>query len=815
MKSIFIFIGLLLAVPPLIAQTGTGTGTGTGTIDGTVTRTIDGTVAGTVCDARTQEPLAGASVLQKGTRNGVATNADGRFEIKLLPSSRPTLTVRFLGYESAEIDIEGIDSSMPLSICLDPQAFRGDELVVQGVRVDANSAVTHSNISKEEIAGRNLGRDLPYMLEMLPSVVTTSDAGAGVGYTGMRIRGVDQARINVTVNGIPLNDTESHEVFWVNMPDFSSSVQSMQVQRGVGTSSNGAAAFGASVNILTDAASTEAHGSITSAVGSFNTRRLSLETGTGLLDGLWSIDGRLSTTHSDGYIDRAFSDLNAWYVSGARTGSRSQLKVNVFSGKERTYQAWNGVPEEMLNENRRFNEFTYENQVDNYRQTHTQLHYTLQVHPTVNLHTALHYTRGLGYYEEFREDDRLDRYGIPAVVIEGTTISRADLVRRRWLDNHFYGAVGSVEIRPDDRFALTVGGAYNIYEGDHFGEVIWARFAGNSSLGDRYYDNNGLKTDASGYAKASYKLSDRLEAFGDLQVRRIGYSVDGLGSSRETIDQDVDYTFVNPKAGMSFQLSEGSRVYAGFGVAQKEPTRKEFIESPTGEAPSPERLNNLELGWRLQGSRWQLGVGAYWMDYKDQLILTGEVNQSGSYVRTNVPESYRVGVEIDGAWRVLPTLNVGGSLTLSRNRIVDFVEYLDVYEGWDWVGQRAIEWGSSPIGFSPAAIGGAMVQWTPARGVDVGLDARHVSRQYLDNTGTGSRSLNSYTFANLNLGYQFGISGLADDIRLQLTGYNIGDALYESNGYTFGWLQDGERQSFNYYYPQAGRHVMLQVRVGW
>lgn len=793
MKSIIIFVGLLLVAPNLLAQT----------------------ITGSVCDAKTGQTLSGASVAQKDTRTGVATQPDGTFRINLSPDAPKTLVVRFLGYETKEVQVEVYNASVDLRICLDPQTFRGDELVVQGVRVDANSAVTHSNLSKEEIAGRNLGRDLPYMLEMLPSVVTTSDAGAGVGYTGMRIRGVDQARINVTVNGIPLNDTESHEVFWVNMPDFSSSVQSMQVQRGVGTSSNGAAAFGASVNILTDAASTEPRGSITSAVGSFNTRRLSLETGTGLLDGLWSIDGRLSTTHSDGYIDRAFSDLNAWYVSGARTGSRSQLKVNVFSGKERTYQAWNGVPEEMLAENRRFNEFTYENQVDNYRQTHMQLHYALQVRPTVNLHAALHYTRGLGYYEEFREDDRLDRYGILAVVIEGTTISRADLVRRRWLDNHFYGALGSVDFRPDDRFTLTVGGAYNIYDGDHFGEVIWARFAGNSSLGDRYYDNNGLKTDASGYAKASYKLSDRLEAFSDLQIRLIDYRIDGLGSDRNPIGQDVDYTFVNPKAGLSYQMSEGSRVYAGFGVAQKEPTRKEFVESPTGDVPSPERLNNLELGWRLQGGSWQLGVGAYRMDYKDQLILTGEVNQSGSYVRTNVPESYRVGVELDGAWRVHPTLSVGGSLTLSRNRIVDFVEYVDVYEGWDWVGQRAIEWDSSPIGYSPAVIGGATVQWAPARGVDVGLDARHVSRQYLDNTGTRSRSLNPYTFANLSVGYQFGIAGLADDIRLQLTGYNIGNALYESNGYTFGWIQDEERLAYNYYYPQAGRNVMLQVRVGW
>jgi len=792
MKSIIVLIGLLLAAPSLTAQT----------------------LSGLVCDAKTGQPLIGASVAQKETRTGVVSRPDGTFSINLLPDAPKILVVRYLGYETKEVSVDAQSTTEAVRICLDPQAFRGDELIVQGVRVDANSAVTHSNISKEDIAGRNLGRDLPYMLEMLPSVVTTSDAGAGVGYTGMRIRGVDQARINITVNGIPLNDTESHEVFWVNMPDFASSVQSMQVQRGVGTSTNGAAAFGASVNILTDAASTEPHGSITSAIGSFNTRRVSLETGTGLLNGLWSLDGRLSTTHSDGYIDRAFSDLNAWYVSGARTGARSQLKVNVFSGKERTYQAWNGVPEEMLADNRRFNEFTYENQVDNYRQTHTQVHYSLQVSPTVNMHTALHYTRGLGYYEELRENDRLNRYGIAPIEIGGTTVTRTDLVRRRWLDNHFYGMVGSIDIRPDDRFSITVGGAYNTYDGDHFGEVIWARFAGNSTLGDRYYDNNGIKTDASAYSKASYKLSSRLEAFGDLQLRHIDYRVEGLGSSRNPIDQSVDYTFFNPKTGLSYEITTGSRAYVGFGVAQKEPTRKEFIESPTGEVPSPERLNNLELGWRLQKGSWQMGVGAYWMDYKDQLILTGEVNQSGSYVRTNVPESYRVGLEFDGGWRVIPTLTVGGSLTLSRNRIVDFVEYVDVYEGWDWVGQRAIEWDSSPIGFSPSVIGGAMVNWAPVRGVDLGFDARHVSRQYLDNTGTRSRSLNPYSFANLSMGYRFGIVGISNDIRLQLTAFNIGNALYESNGYTFGWLQDGERQAFNYYYPQAGRHFMMQVRVG-
>ena len=793
MKSILLLLGLLIVAPPLAAQS----------------------IKGTVCDARTSTMLQGASITQKGTKIGTTTGFEGDFELRIQTGSKIILVIRYLGFETQEIELEVSDLNKKVDICLKPATFSGEELVVQGVRVDAGSAVTHSNIDKEDIAERNLGRDLPYVLELLPSVVTTSDAGAGVGYTGMRIRGVDQARINVTVNGIPLNEAESHEVFWVNMPDFASSVQSMQVQRGVGTSTNGAAAFGASVNIQTDAASRVPYGSVTSAIGSFNTRRVSLQTGTGLLNNQWSLDGRLSTTQSDGYIDRAFSDLNSWYVSGARTGARSLIKVNVYSGKERTYQAWNGVPEVELATNRRFNEFTYDNQTDNYRQTHTQLHYTLQVNDKVNMHSALHYTRGAGFYEEFREGDALGNYGIDPVLVEGVAITESDLIRRRWLDNHFYGMVTSFDAQVSDQLKLTFGGAYNIYDGDHFGEVIWARFAGNSDIRERYYDNNGYKTDGSGFIKASYSPVEGVELFGDVQLRTIDYTFLGLDDNGSALDQSVNYTFLNPKAGISWQISDASRVYAGFGIAQKEPTRKEFTESSAGSRPLPERLNNIELGWRLQGLNWQAGLGGYWMDYDNQLILTGQINDVGSYIRSNVKDSYRIGLEFDGSWQPIPALQVGGSLNVSRNRIPDFVEYVDVYEGWDWMGQQAIEWGDSPIAFSPGVITGAQVRWYPATGFSVGLDGRHVGRQYLDNTGNRSRSLGAYSVADLNLGYQFAIAGLADDIHVGLSIYNIGNALYESNGYTFGWLQDGERQTYNYYYPQAGRHVLAQVRFGF
>jgi iron complex outermembrane recepter protein len=791
MKLIILTITLLSIAPSLLAQT----------------------IRGSVCDAQTRSPLEGASIQQKNTSSGTLSQVRGMFELVLDRQAPIVLVVRHLGYETKELDLQEFDLTLTIDLCLNPTRFKGEEVVVQAVRADAGSAVTHSNMSKSQIEERNTGRDLPFLLQSLPSVVTTSDAGAGIGYTGMRIRGVDQARINVTINGIPLNDPESHEVFWVNMPDFASSVESIQVQRGVGTSTNGSAAFGASVNIQTKAVSDQPYGSVTTALGSFNTRRVNAQLGTGLLEGMWSLDGRLSTTQSDGYIDRAFSDLNSWFVTGARSGKRSLLKMNVFSGKERTYQAWNGVPEELLSSNRRYNEFTYDNQTDNYRQTHLQLHYTAELHPKVNLHSALHYTRGLGFYEEFRENDRLSRYGISDIVIEGQTITRTDLIRRRWLDNHFYGTVGSVEVGASDKVDITLGGAFNMYDNDHYGEVIWARFAGNSTIRQRYYNNNGYKKDGSGFLKGSYALSTSIELFGDLQLRRIHYDFLGLDNDGAQLDQSVDYRFFNPKTGINIQITPSSRAYLGFGISHKEPTRKEFTESSPSSRPKAERLNNLEIGWRLEKDHLRFGASGYWMDYENQLIPTGQINDVGSYTRSNVKDSYRLGLELDAQWQAHRSIQVGGSLGVSRNRIPSYVEYVDVYQGWDWIGQEAINWGSRPISFSPSVVAGSTIQWNPWRDLSLKLDTRYISRQYLDNTGTSSRSLDPYSFFDLNTSYRFKVPGFVQHLHLQASLLNLTNRLYESNGYTFGWIQDEERLSYNYYYPQAGRHFMIQLGI--
>jgi len=767
---------------------------------------------GLICDAADQKPLRGATVQQKGSRSGTTTDANGQFRLKLDTEQSIVLLVRHVGYESAEFELTSTQLSVAFKGCLTPGVFKGNEIVVQSVRASEQSAVTQSNMDQSAIETRHTGRDMPYILESLPSVVTTSDAGAGVGYTGLRIRGIDQARINVTINGIPLNDPESHEVFWVNMPDFAASLQSLQVQRGVGSSTHGAGAFGASLNLLTQANATQAYGNLTTGVGSFNTRRISLETGTGLLSGTWSVDGRLSMMQSDGYIDRASSDLNSWYVSAARLTGKSLLNVNVFSGKEKTYQAWNGVPEEQLETHRRFNEFTYENQTDNYRQTHVQVHYSLQPTPGWTLHSALHYTKGSGFYEEFKTDQFLPYYEIEPVVIRGVVIDESDLIRRRWLDNDFYGMLLSSELGRGP-LTLNLGAGYHLYDGDHFGEVIWARFASSSAIRHRYYDNNGYKQDGNGYAKLTWQPIPSLTFSADLQLRALRYSFVGLDQGGQALDQTVHYRFFNPKFGATYRLNHLSMVYLRYGIAHKEPTRKEFTDSTPDSRPRPERLNNLELGWRFESETWQAGLGGYWMDYVDQLILTGQINDVGSYVRQNVPRSYRLGIEVEAQWSPVPQVVLATNATMSTNRIREFVEYLDVYQGWEWQGQQAVAWGNRPMAFSPAKVAQLRATWLPWQGVRFELGGRHVGVQYLDNTGQRTRSLDPYTVMDLQLGYRREFRSGVSAIEIQCGIHNLTNHLYESNGYSYGWIQDGQRTQFNYYYPQAGRHLMAQVRI--
>lgn len=790
-------------------------------------------ISGVVRDATTRDPLPGASIKVTGTDFGTTSGIDGRFRYSP-PSSvwqRGTITleVSFLGYKPEIISVRQSDATS-LTFLLLPGTVISDEIFVMGHRVDERTPMTYTNITRDEIEKQNSGKDIPFLLLQAPSVVSTSDAGAGVGYTGLRIRGVDDTRINVTINGIPLNDSESHGVFWVNLPDFASSVGTMQIQRGVGTSTNGPAAFGASLNLQTGMLEADPYARVSSAYGSFNTFRNTLQVGTGLLPNRWAIEGRLSAIQSDGFIDRATSDLNSWFVSASRYGSRDLLKINVFSGSERTYQAWNGVPEARLrndrdgmlfyagnhglsdaetqrllnSDSRRYNMFTYEDQVDRYSQTHYQLHYSYRLQDNWNVNSALHYTRGEGYFEEYRENDRLSSY----IIVQGSP--RSDLVRRRWLDNHFYGMVLSTEYQ-SDRWTLTAGGGYNEYDGDHFGEVIWARTAPQINIGQRYYDNNGFKTDLNVYAKLNFDLTDDLSAFGDIQVRRVTYTFLGFDQDLNNVDQSVDLTFLNPKAGLVYRIGDGQRAYVSYSVGNKEPVRREYTRSTPETRPRHETLYDLEAGYRLDRTNWYIGTNLFWMNYDNQLILTGQLNDVGAAIRTNVKDSYRVGIELEGAVRLSNALQWSGNLALSRHRIPEFTEFVDDY---DQGGQRAIRFTDTPIALSPEMVGSSAFNYQIGR-IQAGITSKGVSRQYLDNSGLKSRSIDPYLVHDLDLGYDLGgIAGMRSS-RLTLQVFNLLDARYETNGYTYAWYWGGEEQRFNFYYPQAGRHFMLRLEVGF
>src|SRR5690554_10659 len=518
-----------------------------------------------VRDAKTTELLTGASIRIKGTPLSGQTNSQGQIQLNNLKAGSNLLVVSYLGYKTTEKTLV-IPQDQRIVVLMEPSSFLADEVVVQATRASTNAATTFKNLSSDEIAKNNLGQDITYLLNQTPSVVVSSDAGAGVGYTNMTIRGSDSQRINVTINGIPYNDSESQGSFWVNMPDFASSVNNIQIQRGVGTSTNGAGAFGASVNIQTSQRIDTAYGELDNSFGSYNTWKNTVKLGTGLINNKFSLDARLSQVKSDGYIDNAFSDLKSFYVSGAWYGEKSFLRANVFSGKEKTYQAWNGVPEELLKTNRTYNEFDYEDQTDNYTQTHYQLLYSNQLSSQLLLNGALHYTRGLGYYEEYKDDAAFSDYVLEPVVVGGETIETTDLVRRRWLDNNFYGLTYSLNYRPTNLLNLTLGGAYNEYQGDHYGEVIWATYSSNLNLGDKYYLNDAIKKDFNVYAKGDYKL-DNFSFFGDIQYRKVNYNLSGDNRDLSVLEQEANYNFFNPKVGLSLSFDNNSNVYASVAVA--------------------------------------------------------------------------------------------------------------------------------------------------------------------------------------------------------------------------------------------------------
>ncbi|MXV49619.1 TonB-dependent receptor [Pedobacter sp. HMF7647] len=770
-------------------------------------------VTGKISAKLTKQPLAGASISLSNIGR-TQTGPDGSFHFENIKEGRYQLQVSYLGYKTNTQTIE-LTRNTELDLSLEPASLITDEVIVSATRAGKNSATTYTNLDKATIEKYNQGQDLPYILNQTPSVVVSSDAGAGVGYTGIRIRGSDPTRTNVTVNGIPFNDAESQGSFFVDVPDFASSIDNIQVQRGVGTSTNGAGAFGASINIQTNTRHDSAYAELNNTYGSYDTWKNTVNVGTGLINGKFTVDGRLSRIKSEGYIDRASSDLKSYFLSGAWYGKNDLLRANVFSGYEKTYQAWNGVPETLLQTDRTYNGFTYNDQTDNYWQDHYQLLYSHTFSTKFFANAAIHYTYGRGYYEEYKDDQNFADYGLLPAVVNGETIDATNLIRRRWLDNDFYGATYSFNYNPSKNLNFTLGGAWNEYDGKHYGQVIWSQYPSPTNEGnensnaDHYYDGHGYKKDFNTYLKASYTFG-AATIFGDLQYRNLNYIINGLDKNRNPLDQRHNLNFFNPKVGFSYQLNDANNVYASYAVAHKEPNRDDYINNNTAETnPKPEKLQDIEVGYRHNQSNFNAGVNAYGMFYKDQLILTGRINDVGESIRQNVPSSYRIGLEADLRWKPFRNFTWAATASLSKNKIKTFTEFIPNYDDGS---QTENIYKDPDIAYSPNFIASSELTYQLLKHADLSFISKYVGDQYLDNTENEARKLQSFFVNDCRLRYNLGVKGIKN-IGLSLLVNNVFGELYESNGYSFSYIYAGAQATENYYFPQATRNFLLSLNL--
>ncbi len=775
-------------------------------------------VSGVVLD-EAQRPLFGANVVLGDEQAfGGSTDVDGRFGFGGARVGAHRLRISHVGFVPVDtlIDLSASSAEHRFILLARKVDLRAAE--VTALRAGDRAPFAKTLVTRDAMDRINTGIDLPFLLELQPSVVSTSDAGTGIGYTYMRIRGSDATRTNITVNGVPFNDPESQGAFLVNMPDLASSAEDIEIQRGVGASTNGPAAFGASVNVRTTAVRREPWALLSATGGSFNTQRFSASAGTGLIEERFSFDMRLSSITSDGYIDRASADLKSYFMQGAWIGKGRSLRFITFRGKEVTYQAWGGVPRDLLATDRTYNGYTYDNEVDNYDQTHYQLIFDQQLGANATLNVTGYRILGQGYFEQFREGDELFTYGVAPAVINGDTVTTTDLVRRRWLDNVLTGVNINTEIKTGAH-RLVIGGSFNEAKGAHFGEVIWARFAGDTDIRDRYYDNDASKSDASAFAKLTYAVNGKVDLYGDVQVRRVQHTLLGFNNELENITQRAEFTFFNPKAGLLWRVREGGKAYASFAVANREPNREDLQETTPDSRPNSERLLDYELGYEQRAGRFSAGINLYYMDYTDQLVLTGELNDVGAALRTNVRSSYRAGAELMLAAQLTKRLLWRANATLSTNKVRGFTEFIDAYDAdFNWIGQAETNYSTADLPFSPNAIASSelvMRLWDkPSKGrAELTLVTKYVGRQFLDNTSSTERMLDAYLVndvrANITL---LGLKG-AKSIDFNLTVRNVLSTLYESNGWVYSYVLDGGRQQDVGLFPQAPINVLGGVSV--
>ena len=680
-----------------------------------------------------------------------------------------------------------------------------DEVIVKGIRAKFSSPISYSNIYKEKLKNKNLGQDLPILLNFLPSVVTTSDAGAGIGYTGIRVRGVSPQSTNITINGIPFNDPESMGTFWVNLPDFTSSVQSLQLQRGIGTSTNGSGAFGASINISTDNISQTPYAEISSSFGSFNTRKNTIKFSTGKINDVFEFSGRFSKIDSDGYVDRAFSDLKSYFIQGTYLKGSTLIKAISFAGHEKTYQSWYGLTMDQLKENRRQNPYTYENEIDNYKQDHYQLHWNEKINNFWSFNLGLNYTYGRGYFEQYREDDNIDTYG--GIVSSDTNLNgektdTTDLIRRRWLDNDFYVFNSSLNFIKN-KIDLTISSSYSSYVGDHFGEVIWARtFSSNGKIRDRYYEGLGEKKDLSFFTKLLYSIDEKIEFYSDLQYRNVKYNTSGTTSDLVNMVIDKSYGFFNPKIGLSYKVNPNSLLYVSYARANREPNRTDYESNPDIQ---PERLNDIEFGWRLRNKNMSLNLNSYFMLYDEQLVLTGEIDDVGNPKRTNSGSSYRIGLEIENRINISELFSFETNLTLSSNKNKNIFSMVD---------GTLYNYGKTNISFSPSFVGSNAIIYQPSEKISLSLLSKYVGKQYMGNTDQPNSILESYFVNDINISYSLKPEKIFQSISINFLINNILNKEYISNGYYYTyddtWSVPGQIKTLDGagYYPQATRNFL-------
>src|SRR5260221_8885091 len=651
---------------------------------------------------------------------------------------------------------------------------------VKALRAGEKAPFTKTDITKKQIEQANLGQDLPFILNQTPSVVVNSDAGNGVGYTGIHIRGTDATRINMTLNGIPYNDAESQGIYFVDLPDLASSVGSIQIQRGVGTSSNGAGAFGATINFSTNEFNEKPYAEFNNSFGSFTTWKNTVKVGSGLIDGHFTIDARLSRISSDGYIDRAASNLKSFYLSAAWLSEHSSIRFNIIQGTEKTYQAWNGIPGAKLfgdktaldqhyadnagpgsqgylyastadslnlyNSNKRtYNYFTYPNQTDNYQQNHYQLFFNHQVNQNLSFNTAAFLTRGKGYFEEYKEQDSYSNYGLTGPIALADTTKTTDLVRQQWLDNYFYGGIFSLQYKQKNT-QVTLGGGWDKYDGKHYANIIWTQ-NGGVPKDYVYYNIPAHKTDFRVYGKWQQQWTSHFSSFADMQYRHIGYDLQGF-QNNPTLFINKPYDFFNPKAGVTFTGHEW-QAYLSYSRASHEPNRDDF-EAGMDQQPKPETPNDFGLCFEKKNLRYSWGATGFYMMYKDQLALTGKINNVRAYTRSNVPDSYRLGIELQGSSKVTDWFTISGNLALSRNKIRNYTEYIDDYDNG---GQKSYFYPHPHIAFSPAIVRGATLQFFPFPNYEISLPAKYVSKEYMDNTQNESRKLDDYYVQDLRMIY--------------------------------------------------------------